>query len=123
MTALQVVLNEKVLVLNRLYTAIRVINARRAFTMLCKQAAEVIAVENGQYVNYDLESWTEVADSLYYDLRIVRDDGDLVWHERVAGNRWSLPEGLSLQDGTEYFVRVDALMDNARAAISGSASA
>ncbi len=62
MTALPVVLNEKVLVLNRLYTAIRVISARRAFTMLCKQAAEIISVENGQYVNYDLESWTEIAD-------------------------------------------------------------
>ena len=60
MTAL--VLNQKVLVLNRLYTAIRVISARRAFTMLCKQAAEIIAVEDGQYVNYDLESWTEIAE-------------------------------------------------------------
>ncbi len=62
MTALPLVLNEKVLVLNRLYTAIRVINARRAFIMLCKQAAEVIAVEDGQYVNYDFESWTQIAE-------------------------------------------------------------
>lgn len=62
MAALAVALDEKVLVLNRLYTAIRVINARRAFTMLCKAAAEVIAVEDGRYVNYDLESWTEVAE-------------------------------------------------------------
>ena len=35
-------LDEKVLVLNRLYTAVRVISARRAFVMLCKHAAEVI---------------------------------------------------------------------------------
>ena len=62
MTAVPLVLNEKVLVLNRLYTAIRVINARRAFLMLCKQAAEVISVENGQYMNYDFETWTEIAD-------------------------------------------------------------
>ncbi len=62
MTALPVVLNEKVLVLNRFYTAIRVINARRAFTMLCKQVAEIISVEDGQYITYDLESWTEIAD-------------------------------------------------------------
>jgi 5-methylcytosine-specific restriction endonuclease McrA len=55
------VLDEKVLVLNRLYTAVRVINARRAFVMLVKQAAEVIAVENGQYLNYDFESWIEIA--------------------------------------------------------------
>ena len=62
MTALPIVLNEKVLVLNRYYTAIRVINARRAFTMLCKAAAEIISVEDGQYITYDLESWTEIAE-------------------------------------------------------------
>lgn len=62
MTAIPLVLNEKVLVLNRLYAAIRVISARRAFIMLCKQAAEVIAVEDGQYVNYDFESWTQIAE-------------------------------------------------------------
>ena len=56
------VLDEKVLVLNRLYTAVRVINARRAFTLLCKQIAEVIAVEEGRYVNYNFESWTEIAE-------------------------------------------------------------
>jgi len=62
MTAFPVVLDEKVLVLNRLYTAIRVISARRAFSMLCKRVAEVIAIEEGRYVTYDLASWTEVAE-------------------------------------------------------------
>jgi 5-methylcytosine-specific restriction endonuclease McrA len=61
MTALALALDEKVLVLNRMYTAIRVISARRAFVMLCKRIAEVINVENGRYVNYDFESWTDVA--------------------------------------------------------------
>lgn len=56
------VLDEKVLVLNRLYTAVRVISARRAFVMLFKQAAEVIAVEDGRYLNYDFDTWTEIAD-------------------------------------------------------------
>jgi 5-methylcytosine-specific restriction endonuclease McrA len=60
--ALSLALDDKVLVLNRLYTAVRVISARRAFTMLCKQVAEVISVENGQYVNYDFVSWTEIAE-------------------------------------------------------------
>lgn len=62
MTACVAALDEKVLVLNRMYTAIRVISARRAFTMLCKDIAEVIAVENGRYANYDLRSWVEVAE-------------------------------------------------------------
>ena len=62
MVSAALAIDEKVLVLNRLYTAIRVISARRAFVMLFKQAAEVIAVEDGQYVTYDFESWTEVGE-------------------------------------------------------------
>jgi hypothetical protein len=53
-------------------------------------------------------SWTAVPGSLYYDLRIVRDDGDLVWQARVKEARWELPIGLKLQPGAEYYVRVDA---------------
>ena len=56
-----VVLDEKVLVLNRLYRAIRVVNAREAFSLLCGDRAEVIAVENEQYLNYDFSSWMDVA--------------------------------------------------------------
>ncbi|MHC5001947.1 MAG: HNH endonuclease [Planctomycetota bacterium] len=61
MTVFTPALDEKVLVLNRLYTAVRVVSARRAFVMLCKRAAEVIAVEDGRYNNYDFESWVAVA--------------------------------------------------------------
>lgn len=61
MSALATSLNEKVLVLNRFYTAIRVIDARRAFVMLVKRVAEVIAVEDGRYTNYDFESWADIA--------------------------------------------------------------
>jgi 5-methylcytosine-specific restriction endonuclease McrA len=58
-------LNAKVLVLNRLYVAVRVISAKRAFCMLARDIAEVIHVENGnegtRYLNYDFESWAEVS--------------------------------------------------------------
>ena len=54
-------LNANVLVLNRLYMAIRVISARRAFAMLVRDAAEVISVDDGKYLNYDFESWTELS--------------------------------------------------------------
>jgi 5-methylcytosine-specific restriction endonuclease McrA len=53
-------LDSKVLVLNRLYMAVRVVSARRAFRLLFKNLAEVIAVEDGQYSNYDFMSWTEL---------------------------------------------------------------
>lgn len=58
-------LNAKVLVLNKLYVAMRVISARRAFCLLVNNIAEVIHVDQGpsghQFVNYDFESWAEVA--------------------------------------------------------------
>ena len=54
-------LDAKVLVLNKLYVAVRVVSARRAFTLLCRNIAEVIHVEDGQYANYDFESWAELA--------------------------------------------------------------
>lgn len=55
----------KVLVLNRLYVAVRVVSARRAFSLLCREIAEVIHVETGSdgpsYHSFDFESWAEVS--------------------------------------------------------------
>lgn len=55
-------LSAKVLVLNRLYLAIRVIPARRAFAMLACDLAEVIHIDNGKYLSYDFETWTEISE-------------------------------------------------------------
>jgi 5-methylcytosine-specific restriction endonuclease McrA len=55
-------LASSVLVLNRFYVAIHVINVRRAFGLLCRELAEVIHVEDGQYANYDFESWREISE-------------------------------------------------------------
>ena len=46
-----------VLVLNRYYMAIHVVNVRRAFALLYRDLAEVVNVEEGHYANYDFESW------------------------------------------------------------------
>ena len=54
-------LDLNVLVLNRGYSPVRVVSARRAFVMLFKRAAEVVHVSNGQYLSYDFESWAEIA--------------------------------------------------------------
>ena len=57
----QSVLDTNVLILNRFYMAIRVVNVRRAFTLLYRECAEVIDNENGQYVSYDFASWCELS--------------------------------------------------------------
>lgn len=50
-----------VLVLNKHYMAIRVVGARRAFSLLCRDLAEVVSFEQGTYANYDFRSWCEVS--------------------------------------------------------------
>lgn len=54
-------LDAKVLVLNKLYMALRVVSARRAFAMLVSDLAEVIHVDNGHYLSYDFSGWAELA--------------------------------------------------------------
>ena len=53
-------LNAPVLVLNKLWLAVRVTNARRAFSLLFRDLAEVIHVDDGSYMGYDFDSWTEL---------------------------------------------------------------
>lgn len=55
-------LNSSVLVLNRQYMAVHVVGVRRAFSLLLNQLAEVIHIEDGQYGNYDFESWREISE-------------------------------------------------------------
>lgn len=55
-------LDAKVLVLNKMYVAIRVVSARRAFSLLLRDMAEVVHVDQGKWLSYDFESWTEISD-------------------------------------------------------------
>jgi 5-methylcytosine-specific restriction endonuclease McrA len=53
--------------LNAHYMALRIVSARRAFSLLFKRTihdepvAEVVDVENGAYVSYNFDDWTEVS--------------------------------------------------------------
>ena len=60
-------LNSNVLVLNRFYQAIRIVNVRRAFSMLCKDLAEVIHIDvaadgSQQWSNLNFCSWQELSE-------------------------------------------------------------
>lgn len=55
-------LSASVLVLNRLYTAIHVIDVKRAFGLLCRDLAEVVHFEEGQFAAYNFESWREISE-------------------------------------------------------------
>ncbi len=54
-------LDNSVLVLNRFYMAVRVVDVRRAMTLLYRGCAEVITIESDLYANYDFESWCELS--------------------------------------------------------------
>jgi 5-methylcytosine-specific restriction endonuclease McrA len=54
-------LSSSVLVLNRFYMAVHVINVRRALGLLFRELAEVIHLEEGQYANYNFETWLEIS--------------------------------------------------------------
>jgi 5-methylcytosine-specific restriction endonuclease McrA len=54
-------LNCNVLVLNKHYMAVRIIGAKRAFSLLLRNLAEVVSCEDGKYLNYNFESWCEVS--------------------------------------------------------------
>src|SRR5689334_194889 len=64
--AASVALSANVLVLNKYYQAIRVINVRRAFSLLCRDMAEVIHIEADEkgvsrWQNLDFSEWTELS--------------------------------------------------------------
>ena len=67
-------LESSVLVLNKLFMAVHVISVRRAFCLLCKELAEVVAVEDGQYATYDFVTWRELSEYRAANFRKTEDD-------------------------------------------------
>jgi 5-methylcytosine-specific restriction endonuclease McrA len=55
------VVASSVLVLNRFYMAVHVVNVRRAIALLFRDLAEVIHIEDNRYANYDFVSWQEIS--------------------------------------------------------------
>ncbi|MBS1257532.1 MAG: hypothetical protein MAG551_00576 [Candidatus Scalindua arabica] len=54
-------LESSVLVLNKFYAAVHIVNVKRAFALLFKESAEVVSIDNGQYNSYDFSSWVDVS--------------------------------------------------------------
>jgi 5-methylcytosine-specific restriction endonuclease McrA len=68
-------LDASVLVLNKLFMAVHVISVRRAFILLCKDLAEVVTEEDGQFLTYDFASWREVSE---FRRNFVSEDDDWI---------------------------------------------
>lgn len=57
-----IALGSSVLVLNRHYVAVHVVTAKRAISLLFRDYAEVIHIEDGQFANYDFHSWRSISE-------------------------------------------------------------
>src|SRR5947208_9417109 len=67
-------LEASVLVLNKMFMAVHVISVRRAFCLLCKELAEVVSLEGGQFATYDFSSWRELSAFRAANFREEEDD-------------------------------------------------
>ena len=67
-------LDASVLVLNKMFMAVHVISARRAFCLLFKELAEVVNLEDGQYATYDFPTWRDLSEYRAQSFREEDDD-------------------------------------------------
>lgn len=74
-------LASSVLVLNRSYVAIHIVSARRAFSMLIKNNAEVVSRYNGRYTSYNFDAW--VRHSADENCEAGQSDADFVHTPRL----------------------------------------
>jgi 5-methylcytosine-specific restriction endonuclease McrA len=86
-------LDASVLVLNKLFMAIHIISVRRAFCLLCKDLAEVVSMEDGQFTTYDFATWREVSE--YRARHFRREDDDWV---RTISTEIQVPRVIRLMD-------------------------
>jgi 5-methylcytosine-specific restriction endonuclease McrA len=83
-------LDTSVLVLNRLYMAVQVIPARRAFCLLYKSMAEIVTLDDGHYLCFEFDDWC-AASPVWYRHR--RPDDDFV---RAVGRPIAVPRIIRL---------------------------
>jgi len=84
-------LDASVLVLNKLFMAVHVISVRRTFVLLCKEQAEVVTLEDGQFTTYDFSSWREMSE--FRRQNFVEEDDDWI---ATATSRIQVPRVIRL---------------------------
>ncbi len=80
-------LDASVLVLNKMFLAVHIISVRRAFCLLCKELAEVVSLEEGQFMTYDFETWREVSEFRRTHFRHEDDDWVITANSEIQAPR------------------------------------
>jgi 5-methylcytosine-specific restriction endonuclease McrA len=91
MSNVNTALDASVLVLNKLFMAVHIISVRRAFCLLCKDLAEVVNLEDGQFATYNFASWREVSE--YRAKHFRREEDDWV---RTSSSQIQVPRVIRL---------------------------
>jgi 5-methylcytosine-specific restriction endonuclease McrA len=86
-------LDASVLVLNKVFMAVHIVSVRRAFCLLCKDLAEVVSLEEGQFLTYNFATWREVSE---YRAKYYRQEED-DW-VRTASYEIQVPRVIRLLD-------------------------
>jgi 5-methylcytosine-specific restriction endonuclease McrA len=73
--------------------AVHIVSVRRAFCLLCKDLAEVVALEDGQFATYDFATWREVSEFRAQNFR--QEDDDWV---RTISSSIQVPRVIRLTD-------------------------
>ena len=58
--------------------------------------------------------WSGVDQSLYYEIQVLSDNGDIVWEGRTEETRLQLPAEFQLDHNKEYFVWVRAYLPDGK---------
>src|SRR5437762_12140650 len=88
-------LDASVLVLNKLFMAVHIISVRRAFILLCKELAEVVSQEDGQFATYDFQTWREISEYRLKNFQYREEEDDWV---RTASTQIQVPRVIRLLD-------------------------
>jgi 5-methylcytosine-specific restriction endonuclease McrA len=70
-------LDASVLVLNKFFMAMNVVSVRRALTLLYKNSAEVVTIDEEKFASYNLETWKDVS-SLKTSLGLPEENHDWI---------------------------------------------
>jgi len=62
--------------------------------------------------------WKRVPGALSYDVRVVTEDGDVVWEGRTEVSRINLPSSVHLTAGESFYVRVGANLPEGKTVIA-----
>lgn len=83
----------------------------------------VFPAENASVSRQDLSfRWQAVPRSLYYEITVVTEDGNLVYQARVEETTVRLPDATRLDPGVKYFVWIKAFLAGGESAKSATVS-